>query len=316
MADISLGTVRTDNANYIEGHETAGYIINKSIFKKTIWIPGLTYNPAELNNAGVMMFPTIEKKTNGAATALCEDGVAGTVEGGFETLQITDKVSAEFHGCFNVAGIADGNFSKAMNTTKMRIMQEDYDNAIYANAIKSATESEVAEWSATDSKPGDGSAYLYLKARIREFKTLNGAEPNFGFANGDFMDAVEADFEARQTNLGDNTILNGIQSELNQFKYRKTTLIEHDQDEVLVLGNYETNFIATPKKPAQLASFMPEYDTTDLANSFNKGLISLTAVTNHMNPASVKTGVHKPFGHGVVAKITFTTSATSAPAGL
>lgn len=303
MADITLPKLRTDGAGYVEGVETAGFVINKALIQNTWLIPNVTYTPADLSDAGTMLIPTVDKLTSGAETDLCAKGTAGSVVGGYETLQITSKVSAEFEGCFEVAGIAAGKFSKALNSLKIEIMVDDYNTAMYNRALVLAKESEVEAWSGT---AGDGSAVKYVLARRVEHKKLNGKNPNFALISDELAEALEADFMARNTQVGDNAILSGLQSEEDTFDWRKCTFFVRTQDEDLVFGNKATNFIGTPKTAKQLATFMPNVNMSEAGNSFSQGLISLTAVGDHMDPSSVKTGVHKPYGHAAVKDFTFT----------
>lgn len=288
---------RTDSNNYVEGQISYGQVIDLTLQENSWLFPGRTCTKAVLSNNGTIVVPTLDNAVGGGVTELCEDGEAGTYGTGQTTVSINKKVSEKFDGCFTVANIADMLLESAINTKKLRVMSETFNNWAYGEILKVATPSTITKT--------DGDEIGYVFDRIAEYKVLNHMQPAYALVSTTFLNKIYKSLSKRETNLGDETLINGYAG-----VYNGVTFIErYDQAEDLMLGSSEDLLIATPSKPEQIPDqrILGAYNASGENGGFELGMVSLWDV--QASKGIVETWVHKYFGLGVLNQKSFTIDA-------
>lgn len=288
---VDITGIRKDGMNYPEGIKI-GDAMSIAFFEKSWLIPGVTYTKLDFGDNGTLIEQLIDTDTYGTVTDLCEDGTTPDVKTKSWQVSINKKVSAEFDGCFTVAGIADKKVQKVINSMKFRMMAETYRHYVETQMKLTGTASTVSMGT------GDSLYINYLADRILEYKKLNKVAPTLALVSSDYLAGLEKDIEMRQTNLGDQVLINGVVG-----RAKGVTFIEVlDQTEDLILFTMDAIGIGEPSSPKQIPNegILGAYEIASANGDqagFSNGMISLYNI--QAQKGIVNTWVHKFFGIGI-----------------
>ena len=279
-------SLRQDGANYLEGM-TAGQYIELGLGQYSWLVPGVTYTKDVLSDSGVMYIPKITG-TQGSATALCVDGDPGTSNVEYLSLIIDKKVTAQFDGCFTVAGIADQRVQRLLNNYKLKNMQNDFQDDILTYIETTATASaKKLDPDGTES-PSD-----YLLSLKNEYFNTNEFYPTVALVSSAFYEALEKELKVLATPLGDATLVYGYAGVTNGLLIRP---VPRMVDTHVVLYVPEALHIATPSSPKNIGdNILGSVD--NIEDNFFNGYVSM-ADTNALAATST-TYLHKFYGKGI-----------------
>lgn len=276
--------LRTDSAGYVEGTKMASTVLRVGMLENRFLVPGVTYTQHLLTDAGDIEIPKVTKLTNGTRSALCDAHTAATMAVTYEALKIDSKEGGEFDGCFTVAGIADKNVERALNSAKLTQIGADFEAHVLTDIENNLTDYTTA-WS------GSGTNQ-YLQDLKKAYRIQTGYTAKIALVSLDFYYTAISEMSNLSNQLGADTYVTGADTPkmIAGLMVIPVDLLSRD---VILYNPLGLNIGFPVNTKAIGGGILGDFDSS--AMEFQGGLISY-----HQMPTNgsivVKTWVLMPYG--------------------
>jgi hypothetical protein len=184
MADLNI-VPRYDGNRYMEGFTLGqGFVLGLAHLS---WLmPGETYTPYQLSNAGRVYLPIMNNFTPGTVTDICTAPDPAKADGEWVQMQLDKQASGIFDGCFTVNGIAELNWQMLMNNATFRTMAiKQYQQYIMDEVI--------AEGTAVTSTYDLTKPWELINDMAQQFFASTGYEPTYALVSPAMMTKLIAE---------------------------------------------------------------------------------------------------------------------------
>lgn len=306
MAEIVKFETNKDSQEYLQGITIAEKM--ELGMGKFSWLqPGVTYTSHVLNEAGKIMIPVVRRGEAGGITSLCEDGKSSGVTTEWIEVPLDKKVSQMFDSCFTIAGTVPKNWEQMINSAKLKVMQEEWQEDVEKELETKATAfSKSSADYASDPRP----CTKLLSAMRTEYRKKTKRWPTVCLVSLAFSEQLaDEKLTLNSPAMVEQTYVSG-----NVGVYKQMLIVPTDLETDAIMYTVEALNLARAGSLKQIPAQMVVGEGVDLGAlgvEFSSGYISKIDVK--AQGIGSNTWVHKPFGTKCIEELILKSKVVPAP---